>query len=140
MTTEEKPASKPLEPIPVKVFIPTALGMAIIGWGGLIYLIFFTLPTLGPRWLFFFLLVLALTGSFMPLTAFLNVRFVSKPPASISVIVREALMVGIYFPTLAWLQIGRVLNPGLAIILAIGLITLEWALRLRDRSRWNPDV
>jgi hypothetical protein len=125
---------------PVRVFVPSALILSLIGWGGLIYLVFFTLPTVGPRWMFFFLSVLALTGTFLPLMAFLNRRFPSVPPPTPGVILRQALWVGIYFPTLGWLQIGRVLTPALALLLVVGLSLIEWLLRLRERSQWKPEV
>ena len=122
----------------VKTFIPTAVILIIVGWGGLIYLFQNSLPTVGPRWLFFFLAVLALTGTVLPAVAFLNRRFPSTPPATTSVILRQSLWAGIYFPTLAWLQIGRTLTPTLAILLALGLVLIEILLRMRERSRWNP--
>jgi hypothetical protein len=39
---------------------------------------------------------------------------------------------------LAWLQIGRVLTPSLAFLLAVGFVLIEWLLRLREKSQWNP--
>ena len=123
---------------PVKTFIPAALILALIGWGGLYALLNFTIPTVGPRWLFFFLGVLALTGTSLPIVAFLNQRFPSTPPVSSGVIVREALWVGIYFPSLAWLQLRRVLTPALIMLLAIGFLAIEILLRLRERSQWKP--
>jgi hypothetical protein len=56
-------------------FLPASIFLFIIGWGGLIALVVSTLPTVGPRWLFFFLCVLAVTGTMLPITAFLNRRF-----------------------------------------------------------------
>jgi hypothetical protein len=47
-------------------------------------------------------------------------------------------LVGIYFPILAWLQIGRVLTPAMALLLAVGFILIEWLLRLRERAQWKP--
>jgi hypothetical protein len=123
---------------PVKTFVPAALILALIGWGGLYALMNFTIPTVGPRWMFFFLSVLALTGTSLPIVAFLNQRFQTTPPVSSGVIVREAILIGIYFPTLAWLQLGRVLTPALILLLAIGLLAIEILLRLRERSQWNP--
>ena len=122
----------------VKTFIPTAVILIVVGWGGLIYLFQNSLPTVGPRWLFFFLAVLALTGTVLPAVAFLNRRFPGPPPATIGVILRQSLWAGIYFPTLAWLQIGRTLTPTLTLLLALGLILIEILLRMRERSRWNP--
>jgi hypothetical protein len=67
----------------------------------------------------------------------MNRRFPSTPPATPAVVFRQALWVGVYFPTLAWLQIGRVLSPALALLLAIGLLLVEWLLRLREKSQWS---
>ena len=123
---------------PVRTFFPAAIILAILGWGGLYFLLNLTIPTVGPRWLFFFLSVLALTGTTLPVIAFLNQRFPTNPPVSTGVIVREAIWVGIYFPTLAWLQLGQVLTPALSLLLAVGLLAIEVLLRLRERSQWNP--
>lgn len=122
----------------VSRFIPAALILALAGWAGLAYLFRFTLPTLGPRWLFFFLGVLALTGSFLPVVAYLNRRFPSTPAPTPVIILRQSLWIGIYGPTLAWLQIGRVLSPLLALLLAIGFVLVEWLLRMREKSQWKP--
>lgn len=130
-------ADRPTSP-PVTSFLPTAFILAASGWVGLFFLISRTLPTVGPRWLFFFLSVLALTGTVLPAVAFLNRRFPSTPPATPGVILRQSLWIGIYGPTLAWLQIGRVLTVALTILLAIGLILIEVLLRLRERSQWKP--
>ena len=102
-------------------------------------MVYLTLPTVGPRWLFFFMGVLALTGSALPFLAFLNRRFPSTPPATSGVILRQSLWVGIYGTTLAWLQIGRVLTLPMALVLAIGLVIIEWLMRLRERSQWKPE-
>lgn len=124
---------------PVRIFLPAAVILALVGWIGLAYVFIFTRPTVGPRWLFFFLSVLALTGTALPAVAFLNRRFPSTPPPTTAVILRQALWVGIYFPTLAWLQIGRVLTPALAMLLLLGFVLIEWLLRLRERSQWKPE-
>jgi hypothetical protein len=118
-------------------FLPASIFLFIIGWGGLIVLIITSLPTVGPRWLFFFLCVLAITGTALPITAFLNRRFPSTPPPTYFVVVRQALWFAVYISTLAWLQMGRVLNPALAILLAIGLGLIEFLLRLSEKSQWK---
>jgi len=119
--------------------LPTAAILMVVGWAGLLAVITLTDPSGGTRWLLFFTSVLALTGTVLPLMAFLNRRFPSNPPPTQFVIVRQALWFGLYLPTLAWLQIGRVFTPALALLLAIGLIIIEWLLRLRERSQWKPD-
>lgn len=110
----------------------------VIGWGGLAALILSTLPTVGPRWLFFFLVVLALTGTALPVAAFINRRFPSSPTPTSAVITRQALWVGVYGATIAWLQIGRVLTPTLAALLAAGFVLVEFLLRLSEKSQWKP--
>jgi len=122
----------------VKSVLPAAFILTVIGWFGLFALILETLPTIGPRWLFFFLSVPAVTGIFLPVVAFLNRRFPTKPAARRGAIVREASLTGIYFATLAWLQLGRVLSLGLGLLLAAGFILVEFLIRLRERSRWEP--
>lgn len=119
-------------------FLWISLVLALIGWGGLIVLIYLTLPTLLPRWLFFFLFTLALSGTALPLAYFLNRRFPVTPPVDGNVILREAMWVGVYGSLLVWLQLGRVLTSGLAIILAVGLVLVEFLLRLGDGSAWKP--
>lgn len=119
-------------------FLPAAIFLFIIGWGGLILLISSTLPTVGPRWLFFFFCVMAITGTLLPITAFLNRRFPSTPPPTTMVVVRQAIWFGVYGATIIWLQMGRVLNPALAILLAVGLGLIEFLLRLSEKSQWKP--
>ena len=113
--------------------------LSVIGWGGLILLIFMTLPTLGPRWLFFFLFTLALSGTALPVVYFFNRRFPSDPPVEGGVVLREAMWVGVYASLLAWLQMGRVLTSGLAFVLAMGLVVIEFLLRMGEHSQWSPE-
>jgi hypothetical protein len=124
---------------PLHTFVLAGLFLAITGWGGLYGLVFYTLPTLGPRWLAFFFLTLALAGTSMPVIAFLNRRFPSEVPADGGTVLRQALWVSVYGSILVWLQMGRVLNSPLAGFLAMGFILIEFAIRLRERSRWEPN-
>ena len=126
------------QPTFLRTFLPLSMVITLIGWAGLILIIQGTLPTLGPRWLFFFLGVLALTGPSIPITYYLNKRFPSDPEVDGMVIVRQALWVGVFGSTVAWLQLGRVLTPALALILAGVFVLIEFLLRLFERSRWNP--
>jgi low temperature requirement protein LtrA len=110
-----------------------------VGWGGLFLLLNSTEPTLWPRWLFFFLIVVAFTGTALPVASFFNHRFPGEPPATVRVILRQALWVGVFAGTLAWLRIGGILNAALAIMLAAAFIAIEWFVRLRERAHWNPN-
>jgi len=115
-------------------FLFPSILLAVIGWGALILLLNLSLPTLWPRWSFFALLVVALTGTALPLTYFLNRRFPSTPPAEAAAIVRQAVWAGVYFATLAWLSMGRVLTISLATWIAVGFAVIEYLIRLREKT------
>ena len=119
-------------------FLPATLTMFFLGWGGLYSLVSFTLPTLGPRWAFFFCATLALTGTALPIIYFINRRFNLKnfPPAKI--ITRQAIWVGVYGATLAWLQLGRVATLSLAAGLGFGFVLIEVIVRMREKTQWTP--
>ncbi len=122
-------------------FLPiliTGLILAAVGWLGLAYTILMLDPELLPRWLLFFLLFLGLCGTALPIVAFLNRRFASRPPTGEGVLIRQSAWVGIYGSLLAWLQLGRILNTALILFLAIGFILIEVLLRLGERARWKP--
>ncbi|HSQ27989.1 MAG TPA: hypothetical protein VLM80_12775 [Anaerolineales bacterium] len=119
--------------------LPIAIPLMLLGWGSLAFLFLFTEPSGGTRWAMFFSGMLAVTGTTLPVVSFLNRRFPSLPPPSQAVIVRQAIWVGLYIPTLVWLQIGRVMNPSLALLLAVGFLLIEGLLRLIERSLWKPD-
>ena len=122
----------------ILTFLPAGFFLMLIGWSGLAALVWYTPPTVWPRWLFFFLSVLAFTGTTIPVVAFLNIRFPSTPPATIGTVMRQALWVGIYFSTLEWLRIARVLSVAIALLVAAAFIAAESLLRVRERSQWKP--
>jgi hypothetical protein len=120
-------------------WLPAFFSLLIIGGGGLALVMTQSFPTLGPRWLFFFFIMLLFTGIFLPLAWFINVRFPSDPPAQNIVIIRQAILGGVFISLLAWLQMGRVLTLLLGGIIFIVLIVVEYFLRLWERSRWRPN-
>lgn len=121
----------------LKTFVVTGIILALIGWGGWAMVVFFTLPMLGPRWLFYFFLTIALTGTALPVVGLLNARFPTQPPATGNIVLREAIWFGIFGGLIAWLLRGHVLSTSLAIFLGAGLILIEVLLRLRERSRFT---
>jgi len=129
---EDQPSFRP--------FLVPALILFFLGWGGLALLIIFTFPTVWPRWGFFALWALALTGAALPVVYFLHRRFPGTPPAGPHVIVRQATWVGVYGATLAWLQLGRVVTLWVIVGLAVGLSAVEWLIRLRERTQWRPPL
>ncbi len=128
---------KPSARIPT--VLPLAIPLTLLGGGALFLLFQSTEPSGGTRWAMFFSGMLAVTGAVMPLVAFLNRRFPSQPPPALAIIVRQSMWIGIYLSTLTWLQIGRVLTPSLALLLAVGLLLIESMLRLIERSLWKPE-
>ena len=119
-------------------FLVVTLVMFIGGWVGLYSIVSFTLPTLGPRWAFFFFAVFALTGTALPIIYFVNRRFNVKNFPSANVIVRQAIWVGVYGAMLAWMQLGRVATINLAAGLAFGFVLVEVLIRMREKAQWTP--
>ncbi len=116
----------------------SGLSLLLIGWGGAALLVFFTPPTVWPRWGFLVLWTLGWIGAAMPIFYFFNLRVPSDPPAGAIVILRQSIWAGLYWATLAWLQLGRAATPWVVAGLALGLIALEYLIRLRERSQWHP--
>jgi hypothetical protein len=123
-----------------KPFGVSALALALIGWSGVYLIITMSLPFVWSRWGFFALLLMALTGTALPIVYFLHQRFPAEPPADANVILRQAMWVGVYGVTLAWLQLGRLLSLYVILGLAGGLIAAEYFIRLRENAHRRPPV
>lgn len=121
-------------------YLRSSLFLIFIGWGGLVLMIFvFNEPPLvWARWGFFSLWFIALTGTALPIMYLLNQRFVSDPSVEPQVIVRQALWVGVFGATLAWLQLGHLVTLWVWLGLACGLTAIEYLIRLRERAHWKP--
>lgn len=115
-----------------------AILLSAAGCGGLVLLLTGTRPTLGPRWLFYFLGTAGTTGTALPFLWLLNKRFHASTPAMPLVLLRRGLFVGLYAAVCIWLEMNRMLNLSLALLLALGLIGIEWFLHLVERSIWRP--
>ena len=122
---------------PFNAILITSLLLFFVGVLGLVLLFSLTVPTLGPRWLLFFLVTLAGSGLALPAAYFLNLRFPSNPPAQGNVLVREALFFGLYLDLLVWLRFGKVLNFAIIIFLLVGFGLIEFLLRWLERSRFT---
>lgn len=118
----------------------SSLILMLVGWGGLYLLITQTLPYVWPRWAFFALALIAITGTTLPIVYFFHRRFPEATPAEPGVIIRQALWFGVYGATLAWLQLGRFVTIYVILGLAGGLVAIEYFTRLRERARWKPPV
>lgn len=124
----------PSQQITFRNYLPSTLALMIIGWGGIAALFYFSLPYVWSRWGLFVLGIMALTGTALPVVYFLHRRFPTEPAAESNVIVRQALWVGVYGATLAWLQLGRLVTLYVILGLAGGLIATEYFIRLREKA------
>ena len=122
----------------LKPIMITSVLLFFVGVLGLVLLFTMTVPTLGPRWLLFFLITMAVSGFVLPAAYFLNIRFPSNPPAEAGILLREAIFVGIYADLLIWLQFGKVLNFAIGSFILVGFALIEFLLRWRERSRFTP--
>lgn len=123
-----------------KPFGLSSLILILVGWGGLYLIITQTLPGVWPRWGFFVLTLMALTGTVLPIIYFFHRRFPGEHSAESNVIVRQAMWFGVYGATLAWLQLGRLVTVYVILGLAGGLAAIEYFIRLREKSHWKPPV
>lgn len=137
MTTQyPNPNSKSTPPDHIGV-LGAGLLMAVIGWGGLLWLIANHPPRLGAElWLFFFLGVMAITGTVIPIVRYLNLRLtpLHAEPIAGGIIVRQSVWVGIFSVIVAWMQILRMLTPITVFFLALVLIVIEVFLRSREQN------
>jgi hypothetical protein len=111
--------------------------LILIGWGGLYYLVNNVRPQAGPRWYFFILLYLGVVGIGLPIIRFFNMLLTrERTTVTDGVILRQALLLGLYVVILAWLQILRVMSLFIAVFLAIGFIAIEVFVRIRERMQF----
>jgi len=120
--------------ITFRAYLPSAITLILLGWGGLFLVLYFSLPFVWSRWGFFVLGIMALTGTALPIVYFLHLRFPEDPPAESNVIIRQSLWVGVYGATLAWLQLGRLVTLYVILGLAGGLVAIEYFIRLREKA------
>jgi hypothetical protein len=128
------------EQLRFKPFAISSLILNVLGWGGLYTILTQTLPYVWPRWGFFVLVLMALTGMALPIVYFFHRRFPSETPAEAGFIIRQAIWFGIYGATLAWLQLGRLVTVYVILGLAGGLVAIEYFTRLREKAHWKPPV
>lgn len=121
---------------PFSKIFTIALFLVVVGGGGLVFTLFLLEPRLGPRWMFFFFLVLFGAGIAMPGSFIIQRRFARQPVGS-SVLVRESILFGIYTALLAWLQLGRILTNLITLIIGIGFLLFEMLLRMAEKATFN---
>lgn len=123
-----------------RVYWPSTIALFVLGWGGLFLVLYFSLPFVWSRWAFFACGIMALTGTALPIVYFLHKRFPGSEPARVNVILRQSIWVGIYFASLAWLQLGRLVTLYVILGLAGGIIAAEYFIRLREMANRRPPI
>jgi len=118
----------------------TGAVVGAVGWALIINLLgkWPVSPDHDRRFLFFVALWLALGGTSLPLIWLLHRRF-GRPDAgeswrSFGVLARQAAWAGAWVTACVWLQMHRMLNWAMALLLAVVLVLLEALLLMRQRT------
>jgi hypothetical protein len=133
------------------------VALAVIGWGGLGLLLATTypngegrgdlpLPVPGGGWTYLaeadsavlviasLLLVMALAGTSLPFTWFLNKRFSRDARPRPMTLVRQGLWVGVFAAVLLWLRANQTFSVSLVLITGGALALVEVLMLLRQRG------
>ena len=116
----------------------SSIFLTIFGGGGLTFIFMFFEPTLGPRWMFFFFLTIIGAGIALPISYLIQRRFANQVIPG-KVLIREAILFGVFLALTAWLQLGRILTNLIIVIIAIGFILLEMLLRMAEKATFKAD-
>ncbi|MFN2223410.1 MAG: hypothetical protein PVH65_13995 [Chloroflexota bacterium] len=79
-------------------------------------------------------LLVAVTGLVMPLAFILNRRFGRSGSQRFTVVLRQAMWVGLWAAFCAWLQMQRSLGLGVMFLSAVVLVVVELFLQVRART------
>lgn len=121
--------------MPNRSLLIASLILTLIGAGGVALIITATLPTVGPRWLFFFFLSAGTTGVSLPFVWYLHQRFGRGPTTPQQTLLRQGLWSGFFLTISIWLQINRSLNLPIIIILMAAIAAVEWLLQFVRQPR-----
>jgi hypothetical protein len=100
-----------------KCWSPVLL-LGTIGLGGLVLYLLYHRTNTWPRWLFFFFLTIFGAGAALPVVYIIHRRAANQyVPAK--VILREAILLGVFLDLWAWLQIGRIASNLIVLILLV---------------------
>ena len=114
-----------------------ALTLAGVGWLGLGYLTLNVHPSRLAKIGFLTMLALALMGTAWPVLLALHRRFRGEP--SPWTVWRESVWMAAFGAASAWLQMNRLLNVALAVILAGVFVVIELIFALRARQEIRHD-
>jgi O-antigen/teichoic acid export membrane protein len=121
--------------LPLLLFSGILTLTAVTGLG----LIFIYLPpTIGPRWLFFFFLFVAIASVSLPLFLLINQRLEQNRNISFAPAIREALELAFFVNLIIWLKFGRVLDAVTGVLIFAVILAIEFFIRMIERSRFSP--
>jgi len=123
---------------PFGKFLTSSIFLTILGGGGLAFIFTFSEPKLGPRWMFFFFLTIIGAGIALPFCYLIQRRFANQVVPE-KVIVREAILFGVFLALIAWLQLGRILTNMMTVIIVVGFILLEMLLRMAEKATFKAN-
>ena len=94
------------------------------------------LESVNPEIMLAFLatVLLTVTGLVLPLTSYLNKRFVPSRPPTYFTVVRQAMWVGLWAAFCVWLQMNRTFGLAVASLVAAVLLMFEALLQVRTRA------
>jgi len=109
--------------------------LAVVGIIGVYVIMTATIPTVGPRWLFFFFLSAGVTGLALPFIWFLHKRFGRGDLPAPNTMLRQGLWCGFFVTLSIWLQINRSLTLSLVLLMIAGIASVESLLQLFRKPR-----
>jgi len=121
-----------------RIYSFSTILLLLLGWGGVAYTLLYSLPFVWSRWSFFFFGIMGLTGFALPIVYLFHKKFPETPAAEPNVIIRQAMWVGVYGATLAWLQLGRLVTMNIMLGLAGGIVAAEYFIRIREKANRRP--
>ena len=88
--------------------------------------------------MFFFFLTILGAGMALPLSYVIQRRFANQIVSG-RVLIREAILFGVFLTLAAWLQLGRIITNLIIVIIAIGFFLLEMLLRMAEKATFKVD-
>ena len=74
----------------------------------------------------------------MPGSFIIQRRF-AKETVPDSVLIREGILFGVFLALIAWLQLGRILNNLMIVIIGVGFLLFEILLRMVEKATFQVD-
>ena len=118
----------------LKTVLSSGLILGTVGVIGAGSLLFFTYPTIGPRWFFYIFVILAGTGFSLPIFFLANKLLKTRASLERVRLLRESLGMGVYLGFIVWLSIARMLTLPMGLLVLMILVTLDYLMRLREND------